>query len=226
MSRGKRTLILRSVAVWLAVTVATSAGGVAASSSLRAVRSIAGPPQFSELLVALCAAGLLLALTWLWIVTTVTVGELVVGRVRTGGGATRRLVLLACGAAILAGAAAPATAADTGPSVLVGLSLPDRSVAAPQRQHETPAGAPAGRGQAEHPSPAVAAAPQERVHVVRPGDSLWTIAASQARGGDVDAQWRAIWRANQETVGSDPNLIVPGQRLRLPASPPTEEGAR
>ncbi len=214
--------MVRSLLVWLAVTAATTSGALIASSSLHAARSTAAPVQFSDLLVALCAAGLFLALTWLWIVTTVTVGELLYGRRRTGGGATRRLVLLACGAALLAGATAPATAADNdGPSTLAGLSLPDRSVAAPRAPDEN-----AGRDRVPRPSVAVATPRRDRVHVVRPGDSLWSIAAAEAGTGDIGTRWRTIWAANQDTIGSDPDLIIPGQQLRIPTPPLTEEGAR
>lgn len=222
MTRRQTVLTVRSVAVWLAVTAATGLSALTTLSTWHSVQSSAGSAQFSDLLVALCAAGLLLALAWLWVVTTVTVGELLNGRLRTGGGATRRLVLLACGAAMLAGASAPASATGgDGASVLAGLSLPERSVAstsAPARHPDPPAAAT--------PSPtAVTAGHQDNVHVVRPGESLWSIAASHTHPSDVDARWRAIWLANRDLIGPDPDLILPGQQLRLP-TPPTEEGSR
>jgi len=56
---------------------------------------------------------------------------------------------------------------------------------------------------------------------VRPGDSLWSIAASHIGPGATDAQIAAAWprfyAANRAVVGPDPNLIYPGQRLTLPA---------
>lgn len=58
------------------------------------------------------------------------------------------------------------------------------------------------------------------VVVVRAGDTLWGIAdrslpadASLAR---VAHLCRALYRTNREVVGTDPDLIRPGQRLRLP----------
>ncbi|SDT01157.1 transglycosylase family protein [Actinopolymorpha singaporensis] len=48
-------------------------------------------------------------------------------------------------------------------------------------------------------------------YVVRPGDTLSTIA--QAQG--VDGGWRALWKLNRKLVGSNPNLIFPNERLRL-----------
>ncbi|MGW2561379.1 transglycosylase family protein [Streptomyces sp. NPDC001514] len=48
-------------------------------------------------------------------------------------------------------------------------------------------------------------------YTVRPGDNLWAIAdANEVPGG-----WPALYEANQETVGSDPDLILPGQSLDL-----------
>lgn len=67
--------------------------------------------------------------------------------------------------------------------------------------------------------------PAPPTHVVVPGDTLWDIAAAvlgQRLGAkptsrEIDGYWRRIYEANRETVGSDPNLIHPGQVLRLPA---------
>ncbi|GGX22606.1 transglycosylase family protein [Streptomyces chryseus] len=48
-------------------------------------------------------------------------------------------------------------------------------------------------------------------YTVRTGDNLTTIAdAHDVRGG-----WTALYAGNEETVGSDPDLITPGQRLDL-----------
>jgi len=51
-------------------------------------------------------------------------------------------------------------------------------------------------------------------YTVRPGDSLSAIAA-HAYGSKAD--WPAVWWANRHQV-ANPNMIVAGQRLRLPAS--------
>ncbi|MEU3556349.1 transglycosylase family protein [Streptomyces fragilis] len=47
--------------------------------------------------------------------------------------------------------------------------------------------------------------------VVR-GDSLSGIADAR----DVHGGWQSLYAANRSTVGSDPDLIMPGQRLRMP----------
>jgi hypothetical protein len=161
-----------------------------------------GPDAVADLVVGGCAAALTVALGWLWIVTTATVSGVVTDTLRPGGGTTRRLVLAACGVAVVAGSALPASATGgEGRELLAGLPLPDRAVA--------PAAAPApvarpagGRGD---------------TYVVRPGDSLWEIARTHPDGtGSVELRWRAIWLANRDLVGDDPDLILPGQALRLP----------
>lgn len=58
--------------------------------------------------------------------------------------------------------------------------------------------------------------------VVHPGDCLWTIAAARlapgATNAEIDRAWRAIWAANRDRIGTDPNLIHPGLTLVMPAS--------
>ena len=48
-------------------------------------------------------------------------------------------------------------------------------------------------------------------YVVRPGDTLSAI----ARKKDVPGGWEALYRINRETIGRNPGLIFPGQRLVL-----------
>ena len=61
--------------------------------------------------------------------------------------------------------------------------------------------------------------------LVRPGDSLWSLAARDLPAGSpaalVTARWHAIYAANRSVIGPDPDLIVPGQRLRLPGKDPS-----
>ena len=57
--------------------------------------------------------------------------------------------------------------------------------------------------------------------VVRPGDCLWTLTADVLRhpsSARVAATWPRWWRANRAVIGSDPDLIQPGQRLRPPTT--------
>ncbi|HEY7815301.1 MAG TPA: LysM domain-containing protein, partial [Nakamurella sp.] len=57
---------------------------------------------------------------------------------------------------------------------------------------------------------------------VRPGDSLWLIAARAqgpaASDADIDNAWRAWYFTNQRVIGDDPDRIVPGQSLVVPTS--------
>jgi hypothetical protein len=69
------------------------------------------------------------------------------------------------------------------------------------------------------PRPAGAAAVR-----VRPGDSLWVIAARRlgpsAGPEQIAAAWPRWYHGNRETIGADPDLIMPGQVLKAPAAEP------
>ncbi len=129
-------------------------------------------------------------------------------------------------------------------NALAGLSLPDRALGTAGR------GAPAGAGETdrhaarENTTAAAgriakasaaatvvagrragsprAAVPALRSRLVRPDDSLWSIAEQLSPAGagpdELDAAWRRIYRANRRAIGPDPDLIIPGTTLRLPGS--------
>jgi hypothetical protein len=163
------------------------------------------------------AVALLGCAVWLWGVTSLVVLEAAEGA-RTPGpsrrgvpAGVRRAVLSACGVALVTVTVQPAQASGsvghpTGShghrhSVLDGLPLPDRAVAGP----------PPGRPAAASPA---------RTVLVRAGDTLWSIAARDLPPGSPDARvaahWRAIYAANRDRIGADPDVIVPGARLTLP----------
>lgn len=190
----------RCLGVWLAVTLAA-----AALTGLLLPVALAPAGRFDEVLVRLCAAVGTLAAGWLWVVTTAVVVEARHGRARVPApAAVRRLLLAACGAAIVAGLAAPAgaatgaapgadqpqTAARVVAEVLAGLPLPDRV----------------------HSRPLVRRAEPPRVGV-EPGDTLWGLAEEHLGQGE---RWPEIYALNRAVVGADPDLIQPAQRLRLP----------
>ncbi|MFI6089053.1 transglycosylase family protein [Streptomyces sp. NPDC051218] len=51
----------------------------------------------------------------------------------------------------------------------------------------------------------------EGTYTVRSGDNLWTIADEH----DVQGGWAGLYAENEQSVGSDPDLILPGQSLDL-----------
>ena len=230
---SRRTLI-RCLVVWLAVT-ALVGGGVL---SVRGQVTTGGGPEwggvtFEALLVRLTAVVGVAAGAWIWVVVTLTVVEAAAGRAQVArAGVVRRLVLAACGVALLGGTlAAPAGAApgqgsgaDRGqPSassgtarLLGGLPLPERA----EVRGNPRAGAPAPEQAPPRAQPGPATRSAPGTVVVRPGDTLWSIAVGTLPAGAdqraVDARWRAIHRANLDVVGADPDLIRPGQRLALP----------
>lgn len=61
--------------------------------------------------------------------------------------------------------------------------------------------------------------------LVRPGDSLWTIAARHLGPRAADTQiaetWPLWYAANKHIIGDDPDLLHPGQVLRPPVASPT-----
>lgn len=200
------------------------------------------------LVLGLCAAVALLATTWwLFCFGLCLAHEARRERARSLGTVSPRQILGPGGswlrprsAQILAGllvgglSMAPTAQADVsgapvdpadpaGARVVAGLRVPDRA--------ETPGGvdalpgtrlgrAPRAAGSAHHvpPQPLQAA-----THTVRPGDSLWSIAATRlaptAPPAAVDRTWRRLYALNRSHLGPDPDLIRPGVVLTLPSPP-------
>lgn len=81
---------------------------------------------------------------------------------------------------------------------------------------------PASPRPAGCPSPPAAPRPAGAAggYRVRPGDTLWGIAARELGGqppaAQVAARWPRWWQANRFVIGPDPDLILPGQPLRPP----------
>ncbi len=184
----------------------------------------AGGAAFDAVLAGGCAVAALVAGTWLWLVTTVVVGEALCGRVAGAADhgargvprAVRGAVLAACGVALVVPVGAASAAEPSHPSqALHGLPMPDRATST------SAWGAAALRSAA---APAVhddgAPAHAARTHVVRTGDTLWSLAAADlsptADADDVTRRWHRLHQLNRAVIGDDPDLIHPGQRLHLP----------
>jgi len=87
----------------------------------------------------------------------------------------------------------------------------------------------AGTGGGSDPRrPAVSADWPTRSHhgrraavIVRTGDCLWDIARRRLTHPTrlrVATDWPRWWHSNRGVIGPDPDLVLPGQRLRPPAS--------
>ncbi len=200
-------LAIRSCLVWLLATAALALTWWQSIPLLTPpLPALTSATDVEVMIVRLCAVALLTSTGWIWAVTTSTVFAILRGTPRSDG-TLRRFILLACGLAVAVGSISPANAspgnatpaqtltADTG-SALHGLTMPDRAVGA------TPAA-----------TAAYSASRPPHSHVVRTGESLWSIAEGQRWPG---TRWQQIWSMNRAVIGGDPNLIRPGQRLRMP----------
>lgn len=54
---------------------------------------------------------------------------------------------------------------------------------------------------------------KQRTYVVKRGDNLWNIAKKHYGNGN---QWKKIYNKNRKVIGSNPNLIYPGQKYIIP----------
>ena len=83
---------------------------------------------------------------------------------------------------------------------------------------------PTRPAQPTHPaqpsSPVPAAHPPEPTHTVRPGDTLWGLAAAElpaaSSPGLITRAWQHWYEINRATIGGDPDLLLVGERLVIP----------
>jgi len=98
----------------------------------------------------------------------------------------------------------PQSAAPSAGNVVIGISSrPTIVLASPSPVATSVVSPPAAV-----PSPLA-----EREYVVQPGDTLRTIAQDQY--GD-DTQWQRVYQANMDIIGTNPDALQPGMRLRIP----------
>jgi nucleoid-associated protein YgaU len=223
MTRHDHASRLRCLAVWL---LATGGCGGLVPWLLAGVERPAG---FETTLVDLMALAGATAVLWLWLLATVTTYDVARGRAdepRAGVPAgVRRAVLAACGVALASSGLALPAHADDGhahPSVLAGLPMPDRPTTlsnlglafqvAQATAHPDP-----HRPHGEHPHRGPR--PARATVIVRDGDTLWAIAQRHlgpAGEGAISRACSRLYQLNRAVIGDDPDLIHPGQRLRLP----------
>jgi LysM domain len=70
-------------------------------------------------------------------------------------------------------------------------------------------------GHQGHPGPHPDGNGHTHVYVVEQGDTLFSIATSQLGDG---SKWPEIYDLNKSIIGNNPALILPGQRLTIPAA--------
>jgi LysM repeat protein len=196
----------RCLLVWL-----LTSGGTAVTIAWAApdLRAIPAATSFDRLVVGTAAGALVACGLWAWLVTGVVVAQALTGRSQAATPGVphwvRTLVLLACGLAVVSAPAAQAADGGHGGrpdprEVLAGLPPPERVLGGLRPVTAAPE-------------------PVARVHVVRPGDTLWDIAATDLGPADherITAHWHRIYRLNRAVVGAEPDLIHPGQQLRMP----------
>lgn len=201
----------RAALLWLAVTAGLIGLATTAGPAVRLLRPDA---TFADLLVGTCAVAAVLAAAALWLATAAVACQQLrspgtSGRPGRRIGPLRSVLLAACGVAAVAGPAA-ATGGDGPAPSLNGLPLPDRATGT-TASTDTSTDASADPGD------------PPRTVQVRPGDSLWTIAARTlgpgASAADVSSYWLRVQALNAATLGADPDLLHPGQQLRLPPTP-------
>lgn len=214
----------RCLAVCLLATAGLLATGgwlVPDLTGAATVTATGAPVAFDRVLVWASELVLLACASWLWLVTALVCTDAARGLPRGRRGVpagVRRILMSACGVALVSTLTAPAGAVPgsaagdrSAPGAAVqGLPLPDRATAAGH----------VGLALARQARIAARPAPADPAVVVRPGDTLWSLAAADLPPGAGDAavtrRWQQIYRANRGLVGPDPDLIQPRQRLRLP----------
>jgi nucleoid-associated protein YgaU len=220
----------------LAGTGAAYAGSSAAlawaTTGMLAQSERPGPVPLDALLGLAAAGGAWLVLSWLAATFTIAVlaaatragAELRRAADRVTPATARRVAAAVLGVGLAAsplGLAGPATAEGGAPAT--------RQTAGPLPGWTADRPAPPSRSAAEPRNGPVGGSPASaatalRVVVVRPGDTLWDIAARHLGAGAaaaaVVAEWPRWYAANREVVGADPHLIRPGLGLRPPAQSP------
>ena len=229
--------VLRCWAVGLAAVAVAVALAGAVLPDLAADVPLTGAPEeqpFDRVVVWIAELALVCSGWWLCLLAVVVaVGAARGARTAHGGPQWwRRCVLAACGVVLVGAATAPAHADGTRPAprqaqgVLAGWPKPDRT-AAMHVSRLVSLATDAARSTPRAPGTDPTRPVTIRRVVVHRGDSLWSIAAATLGPGTPDARIAAavgrIHAANASTIGDDPDLIFPGQRLWVTTTHPVRE---
>lgn len=192
---------------------------------LRAPRQWVAAAGWDLAATHLAAAALWCALVWLGVGLAAALAASLPGAVGSAATAVARVALPRIALRVVAGTIgagtvlAPTAAHAADPPPVMPMSTPTPAVAAPTLPGlgtviGSPAPAP-GRPPAAQPSPDAGS-----TVVVRPGDSLWSIAVAALPAGApqhrIAFAVAECYRANTAVIGSDPDLLRPGQIIRLP----------
>lgn len=204
-----------------------------------------GRVSVDELVTALSATGALVLITWVTLGLLISILAVIPGpwamlsrRVEDYlvPAAVRRWAALLLGAAVvstLAPAGASAVLPDSGVSISSPVAPNPASAPSPgwAALADPPAGEPSAPAPMWTPSPTRDLPPVSltrqrepedagREVTVRRGDTLWDLAAAHLPAEATDAEIAAAWQewhaVNREVIGPDPDLILPGQLLRVP----------
>ena len=210
-------LVLVTVTAGSAALVALPAPDLLALGTGIRSGAWAGDP-FDEVLVEVCEVAVTGCAVWLWLATAVVAGDAARGRTSRHRGvpdAVRRVVLVACGVALVGALGAPAHAARRGRGVARGGTAPARP-----GDHDDAREPGVRPGGVTPPPPGTPARRQPAVVVVQPGDTCGPSPGPTSRRAPatsaVAGRVREIHRANRAVIGTDPDLIRPHQRLLMP----------
>jgi nucleoid-associated protein YgaU len=213
----------RALRLVLATATLQSLAGAGLVGSLRGMAAAAGRAASPDPVVAAPAgleafawAGLAACSLWFAASVVVTARDLArhparptprqaLGCLRPA--VVRSLLVVLVGGTLVTPSLRASAELDPGWAVLDGLPVP---------------GLPTGPAPAPAPAPAPERSPAPATVRVAPGDSLWRITAGLLGPHVPDARVAAAWpllrRANRDVLGRDPDLVLPGTVLRVPAA--------
>jgi nucleoid-associated protein YgaU len=214
------------------LTLVTAAPSRSLPGHVAALSAWVATAGADEVAAELAAAGLWLAALW----TAVGLASIALARLPGCiGTAADRLARAVLPHAVYRLAAGAAGAGLLLAPVAASAQPPRTPVPAPAWPTSSTLPAPAWPLGPESSAPRHAPAPDRQppapseVVTVRPGDSLWTIAAASlahATPARVAAEWPRWFAANRAVIGADPDHLVPGEVLTSPrsrSSHPSEE---